>query len=132
MIKLSEPLSHGKQILNYMAGCQNYGPLLDPYYNTAPNRKGIITLTTTNMAAECKPFEPLQRWYLAICNFNVLFVGWAAGTMRQRGLVVCKEVVLDRQQAVSLQQRGECRGFNSLVIRNMEKQMYHCNVAQGA
>ena len=21
----------------YMGGCQNYGPFLDPYYNTAPN-----------------------------------------------------------------------------------------------
>ena len=21
----------------YMGGCQNYGPLLDPYYTTAPN-----------------------------------------------------------------------------------------------
>ena len=22
---------------DYMGGCQNYGPFLDPYYNTAPN-----------------------------------------------------------------------------------------------
>ena len=21
---------------SYLGGCQNYGPLLDPYYNTAP------------------------------------------------------------------------------------------------
>ena len=24
-------------IVEYMGGCQNYGPFLDPYYNTAPN-----------------------------------------------------------------------------------------------
>ena len=24
-------------IMGYMGGCQNYGPFLDPYYNTAPN-----------------------------------------------------------------------------------------------
>ena len=23
-----------------MVGCQNYGPFLDPYYNTAPNIEG--------------------------------------------------------------------------------------------
>ena len=23
-------------ILGYMGGCQNYGPFLDPHYNTAP------------------------------------------------------------------------------------------------
>ena len=36
-----------------MGGCQNYGPFLDPHYNTAPNilgtPKGIIILTTTHM-----------------------------------------------------------------------------------
>ena len=33
--------------------CQNFGPFLDPYYNTAPNiegtQKGAIILTTTHM-----------------------------------------------------------------------------------
>ena len=24
-------------IMGYMGGCQNYGPFLDPHYNTAPN-----------------------------------------------------------------------------------------------
>ena len=37
----------------YMGGCQNYGPFLDPYYNTAPNisgtPKGTIILTTTHI-----------------------------------------------------------------------------------
>ena len=36
-----------------MGGCQNCGPFLDPYYNTAPNiqgtQKGTIILTTTHM-----------------------------------------------------------------------------------
>ena len=36
-----------------MGGCQNYGPLLGPYYNTAPNiqgtQKGTIILTTTHI-----------------------------------------------------------------------------------
>ena len=34
-----------------MGGCQNYGPFLDPYYDTAPNllntQNGTIILTTT-------------------------------------------------------------------------------------
>ena len=37
----------------HMGGCQNYGPFLDPYYNTAPNiqgtQKGTIILTTTHI-----------------------------------------------------------------------------------
>ena len=36
-----------------MGGCQNYGPFLDPCYNTAPNIQGTqkrtITLTTTHI-----------------------------------------------------------------------------------
>ena len=40
----------------YMGGCQNHGPFLDPYYNTAPNiwgtQKGTIILTTTHMGGE--------------------------------------------------------------------------------
>ena len=26
-----------KKAGGYMGGCQNYGPFVDPYYNTAPN-----------------------------------------------------------------------------------------------
>ena len=33
--------SHGQgyigDIQGFMCGCQNYGPVWDPYYNTAPN-----------------------------------------------------------------------------------------------
>ena len=40
-------------IMGYMGGCQNYGPFLDLYYNTAPNmrgtQKGTIILTTTHI-----------------------------------------------------------------------------------
>ena len=25
------------KIVEYLGGCQNYGPFLDPYYNVAPN-----------------------------------------------------------------------------------------------
>ena len=36
-----------------MGGCQNYGPFLGPYYNTAPIiegiQKGTLILTTTHM-----------------------------------------------------------------------------------
>ena len=36
-----------------MGGCQNYGPYVDPHYNTAPNiegtQKGTIILTITHM-----------------------------------------------------------------------------------
>ena len=45
-----------------MGGCQNYGPFLDPYYNTAPNiegtRKRTIILTTAHIAPilpQCSP-----------------------------------------------------------------------------
>ena len=38
---------------SHMGGCQNDGPFLDPYYNTAPNiqgtQKGTIILTTTHI-----------------------------------------------------------------------------------
>ena len=38
-----------------MGGCQNYGPFLGPYYNTAPNiwdiQTGAIILTTTHMSS---------------------------------------------------------------------------------
>ena len=37
----------------HMGGCQNYGPFLGPYYNTAPTiygtQKETIILTTTHM-----------------------------------------------------------------------------------
>ena len=37
----------------HMGGCQNYGPFLGPYCNTAPNiwgtQKGAIILTTSHM-----------------------------------------------------------------------------------
>ena len=37
----------------YVGGCQNYGPFLGPYYNTAPiiygTQKGTLILTTTHM-----------------------------------------------------------------------------------
>ena len=43
---------------SYIGGCQNYGPFLGPYYNTAPNiqgtQKGIIILTTTHINARSK------------------------------------------------------------------------------
>ena len=30
----------GSHVVEYMGSCQNYGPFLYPYYNTAPNIKG--------------------------------------------------------------------------------------------
>ena len=30
-------LGAADHIWGHMGGCQNYGPFLDPYYNTAPN-----------------------------------------------------------------------------------------------
>ena len=37
----------------YMGGCQNYGPFLGPYYNTAPmnqgTQKGTLILTSTHI-----------------------------------------------------------------------------------
>ena len=45
-----------------MGGCQNYGPFLDPYYNTAPNikgtQKGTIILTTTHVRKLFSPSPP--------------------------------------------------------------------------
>ena len=44
----------GSYCWRHMGGCQNYGPLSDPYYNTAPNiwgtQKGTIILTTTHIS----------------------------------------------------------------------------------
>ena len=41
-----------------MVGCQNYGPFLGPFYNTAPRiqgtQKGAIILTTTRMLGTCR------------------------------------------------------------------------------
>ena len=38
-----------------MNGCQNYGPFLDPYYDTAPcikgTQKGAIILTATHIGS---------------------------------------------------------------------------------
>ena len=58
-----------------MGGCQDYGPFLDPYYNTAPNiwgtHKGTIILTTTHIGYRdyqkggC--FEQAQAGTLGIC-----------------------------------------------------------------
>ena len=59
-----------------MGGCQNYGPFLGPYYNTAPNivgcQKGTIILTTTLMNScifstqpwriEANTFAQALRW----------------------------------------------------------------------
>ena len=41
-------------VLNlHLGGCQNYGPLLDPYYNSAPKikgtQKGTIVLTAIHL-----------------------------------------------------------------------------------
>ena len=47
-----------------MGGCQNQGPVLGPYYNTAPNiygtQKGTLILTTTYILAlwNCDPKDP--------------------------------------------------------------------------
>ena len=39
--RASEPRCQaGSQVVEYMGGCQNFGPFLDPYYNTAPNITG--------------------------------------------------------------------------------------------
>ena len=47
----------------HVGGCQNYGPFLDPYYNTAPNIKGTqertINLTTTLVSGP-KPQEDIN------------------------------------------------------------------------
>ena len=43
----------GQPLLAYVGGCQNYGPFLDPCYNTAPTiwgiQKGTIILTATHV-----------------------------------------------------------------------------------
>ena len=56
----------------YMGGCQNYGPFVDPYYNTAPNiqgtQKGTIILTTTHIYTytEFWDIEGFQGWELLV------------------------------------------------------------------
>ena len=58
----------GGKCEDHMGGCQNYGPFLDPYYNTAPNisgtQKGTIILTTTQI-----PYNPLTHY----SSFHFLF-----------------------------------------------------------
>ena len=43
----------GDVMPQHVGGCQNNGPFLDPYYNTAPSiqgtQKGTIILTTTHV-----------------------------------------------------------------------------------
>ena len=34
--------ARAKRLLSLMGGCQNYGPFLDPYYNTGPNTGPIL------------------------------------------------------------------------------------------
>ena len=78
----------------YMGGCQNYGPFLGPYYNTAPDisgtQKGTIILTTTHMLAMLvsqflcvrmnKKFESFRRRLYLWCTpmFGlVMILKWA-------------------------------------------------------
>ena len=46
---------------SYMNGCQNYGPFLDPDYNTTPNiwgtQRGSIILTTTHILVDYSILE---------------------------------------------------------------------------
>ena len=49
----------------HASGCQNYGPFLGPYSNTAPiiygTQKGTLILTTTHTV-----FLYYRRWLLAL------------------------------------------------------------------
>ena len=51
-----------------MGGCQNYGPFLDPYYNTAPDiqgtQEGAIILTTTHTEMHRSAFKGLRLFAL--------------------------------------------------------------------
>ena len=48
-----------------MGGCQNYGPFLGPYYNTAPiiqgTQNGTLILTTTHMRSSPKLASGKER-----------------------------------------------------------------------
>ena len=60
-----------------MDGCQNYGPFLDPYYNTALNvwgtQKGIIILTTTQMRVrKSEVFEVIVGGSQVLVRMNFL------------------------------------------------------------
>ena len=64
---LGVPVFMGTHGLCYTGGCQNHGPFLDPYYETAPNiqatEKRTIILTTSPYAigGTCLKYH-LSRW----------------------------------------------------------------------
>ena len=80
-----------------MGSCQNYGPFLDPYYNTAPNKygtlRGTIILITIQMAwgvgirvlRFCVKDRRLQGFGLAsLVGFRVLGLGFRVQGFRFR------------------------------------------------
>ena len=50
----------------YVGGCQDYGPFLDPCFNTAPNikgtQKGTRILTTAHISIMEKKMESALSW----------------------------------------------------------------------
>ena len=71
-----------------MDGCQNQGPFLGPYYNTAPNiqgtQKGTLILTTTHMCPKRQGVKcgqgDLQTWEELEVDTS-----WVYGTEPQGG-----------------------------------------------
>ena len=55
------------KVINHMSGCQNYGPFLDPCYNTAPNiwgtPTGTIILTITHICTSPKRIFLCEDWH---------------------------------------------------------------------
>ena len=67
-----------KVLIQDMGSCQNYGPFLGPYYDTAPNiwatQKGTMILTTTHIRVRGLGSLGFEAWG------NLLFVeGGRAG-----------------------------------------------------
>ena len=64
--------------MEYMGGCQNCGPFLDPYSNTAPNiwgtQKGTIILTTTHMDSGIWAHSSMLLSVLKYCFFAMLVI----------------------------------------------------------
>ena len=68
----------------HMGGCQNYGPFLGPYYNTAPyisgTQKGTIILTPTHIGNTEVVCNGLCRFRENLGRSDPSFAAWGLGS----------------------------------------------------
>ena len=54
---------------SHVGGCQNYGPFLDPYYNTAPDIQGTLQVTIILTTTHVLFFDPLPVYASSIPTY---------------------------------------------------------------